>query len=625
MTVVLSLLIGFCGVLAASPPWDELAFYERLVVAGDWNERVYAVNRLGRKGVRGVPGIDRATRDPDWQVRLNAVHWLGRLRAVPFSRFEEIARSEACPWVRLAALHWLGRAGGGSAFEAANRVRENSGACRTWSWSAADGRGKRTAARSRTIAKTKVDDKGCQYVQFQKKRGEVCPGNTILRGIGMAPYKTKLGKGRAPSSGVALCCPGDPSAGPVAAVTGKPAEVECRLVPEQCPAGWTLLEPAKPRPWENRDYKYRRTHSHRMGDLNWMPCCRPHELDSEEPEADVAEEEAPQAAPVRSGRDYLAEEREFQRREELRAEEDGGEEEPEFDEREIARKLLGRRKADDAAPAWRSSTPDEKISNEDRVSEIDALIDAIEEELNAVDAIPAKSPDADIDAEAERLGVTREEARLALATGARLPVGRERLAPPSGPEAREEASVRAPAERFDPETEELPSQRVQRMRRELGGAEARLRAPRGPGGREEVSVRGSPEIVADHGSPEREHDAVPALIKRLGSKNRRVRARAAEQLGAMGEKGRPAIDLLRRSLRDRSPRVRSNAAIALGNLTRGSDEAVSGLKRLLDDRHPDVRYSAAQALGRIGTPAASRAFHKSMRSGMRVFLGNPSR
>ncbi|PCI31706.1 MAG: hypothetical protein COB53_12940, partial [Elusimicrobia bacterium] len=45
------------------------------------------------------------------------------------------------------------------------------------------------------------------------------------------------------------------------------------------------------------------------------------------------------------------------------------------------------------------------------------------------------------------------------------------------------------------------------------------------------------------------------------------------------------------------------------------------LKRLLNDKHPDVRYSAAQALGRIGTPAASRAFHKSMRSGMRVFLG----
>jgi len=616
-------LVG--SVARAAPLAEEIEFYEKLVNNGDWNERVYAVNQLGQKGADGKKGIQRAVKDPDWQIRLNAVHWLGRLRFGDREMFEGIARSEACPWVRMAALHWLGRAGGEDPLKSANRVRENSKSCRTWSWSAKEGLGRKTAKRSETIASTSIDDKGCQYVQFQKKRGRVCPGNTILRGVGMAPYKTKLGLGRAKDSGVALCCPGDPGEGPVAAATGRPVQVECRLVPEDCPKGWTILESTKARPWEHPDTKFRRTHSHRLGDLNWVPCCRPHSMDAQDGEEEVElQESAPVAAAPRSSRNYLAEEEEYKRQEEIAAaaaeEEEHAPEEIDFDERVIARKLLGRRGKRDSEP---TSFPEEKIervANTDRVSEINALIDSIEEELSAVEAIPSRS-DPDVEAEAERLGVSREEARLALATGARLPAYKQRLSAPEGPGGRDDIFVEGEARRLKPPEDELPSKRIQRMNRELGEAESRLGGPDGPGARSERKTRGRLTVEDDHGRPSPKHNALPALLRRLKSKDQRARARAAEALGALGASGKPAIDLLRKALRDRSPRVRANAAIALGNLTRGSDEAVKSLARLLKDKHPDVRYSAAQALGRIGTPSASRAFHKSMRSGMRIFLG----
>ncbi len=617
------LALGFLLIapgLSAAPLAEEIGFYEKLVEKGDWNERVYAINQLGQKGVHGRTGIQAATKDPDWQIRLNAVHWLGRLRIGSPEGFEDIAQSEACPWVRMAALHWLGRTGGESPRMSANRVREDSGACRTWSWSAKEGLGKKTAKRSRTIASTPVDDEGCQYVQFQKKHGRVCPGQTILRGIGMAPYKTTLGKGRAKNSGVALCCPGDPSEGPVAAATGRPVQVECRLLPQQCPKGWTMLEPTEARPWENRDFKYRRTHSHRLGDLNWVPCCRPHSMArSGEDEPESSEPAVVGAAP-RSGRNYLDEEAEYQRQDKIAKDETP--EQVEFEERAIARKLLGRQKVQ--APMSFPPSRVEEVPNTDRVSEIDALIDSIEEELSVIEAIPSPK-DPDIDAEARRLGVSRDEARLALANGARLPARKGRLLPPQGPEGREDNPAAADPERFEPEDDELPSQRIKRMNRELGESEARLRGPEIPESRTERRVRGRLIVEDDHGRPEPEHNALPALVKRLTSNDRRARARAAEAIGGLGLKGRPAIGLLRKSLRDESPGVRANAAIALGNLTRGNDEAVKGLKRLLRDKHPDVRYSAAQALGRIGTSAASRAFHKSMRSGMRVFLGEKKR
>ncbi|PCI38325.1 MAG: hypothetical protein COB53_04975, partial [Elusimicrobia bacterium] len=513
--------------VGAAPMAEEVAFYENLADNGDWNERVYAINQLGLKGLHGKKAIQKATRDPDWQIRLNAVHWLGRLRFASSQRFEEIAREEACPWVRMAALHWLGQTGGESPLDSSRRVRENSEACRTWSWSATEALGKKTKRRSETIASTAIDATGCQYVQFQKKRGKVCPGNTILRGIGMPPYKTKLGRGRARNSRVALCCPGDPSAGPVAAATGRPVEVECRLVPQECPQGWTALEPSAARPWENRDFKYRRTHSHRMGDLNWVPCCRPHSLTNREEE--VAEEETVMRAPPASPRrDFLAEEAQYQRLEEM--EEVLKEQEVDFEERIIAQNLLGKREAKEELPSPVLPVKIEHVPNKDRVSEIDALIDSIEEELAAVDAIQSRGGPR-IDAEAKRLGVSREEARLALADGARLPKNKERLG-----------------------------------------------APQGPGAREQHQVRGRLVVEDDHGRPEREYDALPALLTRLKSKNRRSRARAAEALGAFGAKGRSAVNPLRKSLRDKSPRVRANAAISLGNLTRGSDEAVRDLK-----------------------------------------------
>ena len=585
MAVLLSLLLAWAPGAGAAPYAQEVAFYESLVEKGQWNERIYAIHQLGQKGVYGQEGIKKAAQDPDWQVRLTAVHWLGRTGFGDRVIFERIARKEACPWVRLAALHWLGRAGGESPPSSAGRIREDSGACRTWSWSAAEKKGGRIASRSETTGATAVDDKGCQYIHYRKKRGEICPKRTFLRGIGMPPYNAKILKGRGGDAGVALCCPGNPETGPVTAATGRPIQVECRLVPEECPAEWSLLEPTAARPWENRDFKYRRTDRHRQGDLNWVQCCRPHPVDPKALPKAVAV--AAPTAPARR-RNYLEEEAAFQREERLAAEREEVEQAYPIegpDEREIARRLLGPGAdavVDISGPA--EPAAGEPVSNGERASELDALIASLNEELAAAQGIG------------------------------------ETLLPPRGPAPREESRVLAGAERFEPEGE-LPSERIERLRRELGESEGSLAAPRVPGAREERAVRATPEAVDDHGRPEAQYDALPALLGRLKSKDARTRARAAEALGALGAKGAPAVDPLRAALRDRDPRVSANAAIALGNLTRGSDAAVEDLKRLLDARNPDVRYCAAQALGRIGTPGAQRAFHKSMRSGMRIFLG----
>ena len=111
-----------------------------------------------------------------------------------------------------------------------------------------------------------------------------------------------------------------------------------------------------------------------------------------------------------------------------------------------------------------------------------------------------------------------------------------------------------------------------------------------------------------------DHDPVPDLIEALGSANWRLRYRAADLLGVMGPQAKPAVDALIDALKDKHAQVRSSAALALGNVGGGADKAVPALKKALRDRSMDVRYSAAIALGRIGTPSATRAFQKHMRS-----------
>jgi HEAT repeat protein len=95
--------------------------------------------------------------------------------------------------------------------------------------------------------------------------------------------------------------------------------------------------------------------------------------------------------------------------------------------------------------------------------------------------------------------------------------------------------------------------------------------------------------------------ATPALVTVLTDENPFVRAKAAEVLGAIGD--RTAVRPLARILGDREPTVRDKAAWALGLL--GDLEAATPLADLLRrDASLDVRMTAVTALGRLSCRAS---------------------
>lgn len=157
----------------------------------------------------------------------------------------------------------------------------------------------------------------------------------------------------------------------------------------------------------------------------------------------------------------------------------------------------------------------------------------------------------------------------------------------------------------------------------LGKPDKKLRSPKSSKRRSKNKVRAKARIASDHGSPP-VHDALPDLLKTLKSGKLRRRARAADEIGALGEKAASAVPALMKALKDRSPRVRSSAAIALGKIGWASDPAVPRLIRSLHDKNPDVRYSASEALARIGTPAARKAFERYLRKEVRKSMKNYS-
>ncbi|MFH2202418.1 MAG: HEAT repeat domain-containing protein [Elusimicrobiota bacterium] len=103
------------------------------------------------------------------------------------------------------------------------------------------------------------------------------------------------------------------------------------------------------------------------------------------------------------------------------------------------------------------------------------------------------------------------------------------------------------------------------------------------------------------------HDAIPDLIIALERGDARLRARAADELGKMGETAedaaRPLIQALRK---DNSLRVRASAALALGNIGPAGRKAVPDLKKALRSEDANLRLSAETALERIGTEKALR-------------------
>ena len=95
--------------------------------------------------------------------------------------------------------------------------------------------------------------------------------------------------------------------------------------------------------------------------------------------------------------------------------------------------------------------------------------------------------------------------------------------------------------------------------------------------------------------------AVPALARRLGHSDERVRRAATSALGRIGSSG--TMEPLRKALQDTSALVRMQAATSLdGSRARN---LVPALSRLVEEEtHTDVQREMLHALGRIGTPEA---------------------
>ncbi len=96
-------------------------------------------------------------------------------------------------------------------------------------------------------------------------------------------------------------------------------------------------------------------------------------------------------------------------------------------------------------------------------------------------------------------------------------------------------------------------------------------------------------------------DAVPALIKCLGSPEHNTRTRAAEALGEIGPDARPAVPVLRKLLlKDPEELVRHNAANALEGIGKAAKDAEPDLLAALSDNSYGTRVAAACALPAVG-------------------------
>lgn len=74
---------------------------------GLWNNRVQALYDLGDEGPAALPLLIYSSDDADWQIRLTAVHFMGKLGAPAAPALGDIVLVEPCPYVRVSALRWL--------------------------------------------------------------------------------------------------------------------------------------------------------------------------------------------------------------------------------------------------------------------------------------------------------------------------------------------------------------------------------------------------------------------------------------------------------------------------------------------------------------------------------------
>ena len=108
----------------------RLASLGRDLESGLWNARIHAVHGLEPFGAAGRPLLERAARDADWQVRLTAVHFLGRLGPPALEPLAEVLQSEPCRHVRISAIHWLGTLGPAASGALAGALGDESGMAR---------------------------------------------------------------------------------------------------------------------------------------------------------------------------------------------------------------------------------------------------------------------------------------------------------------------------------------------------------------------------------------------------------------------------------------------------------------------------------------------------------------
>ncbi|MCX5795145.1 MAG: HEAT repeat domain-containing protein [Elusimicrobia bacterium] len=114
----------------ASTDGAHLAALSADLKLGLWNERIHAVHELEPYGAAGRPLLEYAARDADWQVRLTAVHFLGRLGRPALPALAEILKEEPCRHVRITAIHWLGSMGVAASGVLAEALGDESGMAR---------------------------------------------------------------------------------------------------------------------------------------------------------------------------------------------------------------------------------------------------------------------------------------------------------------------------------------------------------------------------------------------------------------------------------------------------------------------------------------------------------------
>jgi len=93
---------------------------------------------------------------------------------------------------------------------------------------------------------------------------------------------------------------------------------------------------------------------------------------------------------------------------------------------------------------------------------------------------------------------------------------------------------------------------------------------------------------------------VPQLIEVLQSRNPKARAKAAEYLGLLGDKGGAAASALGKALDDSNPLVRKEAVIALWQIGLPARAALPQLKAALGRDDDYFRLQVVQALWEIG-------------------------